>query len=433
MLSHLLASASTQGNDRVMQVPQDVDTFIADALSRHLVRALDRAFPLERDTSAMEQGRALALLVLRDLADERKLRNKGLPESALKSALGDGAEEVLGRLSDSDTRLIVREPRSFDGVDSYALAHDCLVEVVTRAVEVNGTLGNFKFDQRVVELRRFVGMRADLYERANDQAALELDDEQYDLIERHQQALVTDESRKKWWNECCLLRTDLPYAIGWRGIPALRVNAVKRVLSQHSDRRFRDDVWWLPRDTHLGFVEVPGGQFQMGSGDNDSEAWSEEHRRHHVDVSSFFIARWAVTVAQFRAFVEDTADNEGFSMQEALLAKGFSEPMTMVSWHDAQKYCQWLTKKLAMSRDTPSSLAERLRTNDGRWRVALPTESEWEKAARGADGATGVSADARDPTRALPVRRGPQRHRQPGLAADRRAPPGKCARADLHA
>jgi formylglycine-generating enzyme required for sulfatase activity len=148
------------------------------------------------------------------------------------------------------------------------------------------------------------------------------------------------------------------------------------------DPRFRADAWYLPDEPLLGFVEIPAGAFRMGSdGRRDPEALDEEKPQHEVRLPRYFIARYPVTVAQFRAFVEDT----GSQAEDEISLQGLPHhPVVDLTWYRALDNCAWLTKRLRTWPGTPEPLAALLR-KDG-WRVLLPSETEWEKAARGSDG-----------------------------------------------
>src|SRR3954452_8020104 len=94
-------------------------------------------------------------------------------------------------------------------------------------------------------------------------------------------------------------------------------------------------------------VAIPGGRVLMGQDDGRDE----ERPAHFVTVAPFRIARYQVTNADFATF-------RPFAFDKPAL------PVTSVSWFDAMEYCAWLT---------------------GQWGipVRLPTEAEWEFAARG--------------------------------------------------
>jgi formylglycine-generating enzyme required for sulfatase activity len=142
------------------------------------------------------------------------------------------------------------------------------------------------------------------------------------------------------------------------------------------DPRFHGkDVWYLPNDEKLGFIEIPAGAFIMGS--TPYEGSSSERPQHEVSLPCYFIARYPVTVAQFRAFVDDSKyawRHKDFPQGEG------NSPVVAVSWYDALAYCEWLTEKLQV---TSWPLATLLREG---WCITLPGEAEWEKAARGTDG-----------------------------------------------
>jgi formylglycine-generating enzyme required for sulfatase activity len=147
--------------------------------------------------------------------------------------------------------------------------------------------------------------------------------------------------------------------------------------------RFRTDMWSLPDEPLLGFVEIPAGQFTMGSDTRqDPNAEDAELPQHKVDLPRYYIGRYEVTVAQFRAFVQASGYRE--HPAEALDRQA-DLPVVNVRWHNAVAYATWLDKSLNESRATPVGVRSILSTAGQPCRVTLPSEAEWEKAARGID------------------------------------------------
>ena len=115
----------------------------------------------------------------------------------------------------------------------------------------------------------------------------------------------------------------------------------------------------LQTATYPEMVTVEGGTFTMG--DEHGEGAANEQPTHQVTLKSFKIAKTETTVAQWRAFCNAT----GRAMPEAP-SWGWinSHPIVNVSWDDAVAYTDWLSEKM-----------------DADYR--LPTEAEWEYAAKG--------------------------------------------------
>ena len=178
-------------------------------------------------------------------------------------------------------------------------------------------------------------------------------------------------------------------------LPArLRVEAGD-VLAAIGDPRFRSCAeWCLPADDMLGFVEIPAGPFLMGSDKaRDEDPFSRELPQHQVTLPDFLMARFPVTVGQFRCFVHAT----GIKLWDAFgLRKSATRPMTTVRLDEAVAYCAWLDRELRSWPGLPAKLKAAL---DG-GEVTLPSEAEWEKAARGAGGRIYPWGDDWNPERA---------------------------------
>jgi len=132
------------------------------------------------------------------------------------------------------------------------------------------------------------------------------------------------------------------------------LNALSRLESGQGAGPTR---FWKPPYGEPEWVTIPAGEFWMGSERYDDEK--------PVYVAEFQMAKVPVTNAQYALYLKDTNEPapEDWSGQQPPKGKE-NHPVVNVSWRDAQAYCVWLSKKI-------QKLAR------------LPTEAEWEKAARG--------------------------------------------------
>ena len=130
-------------------------------------------------------------------------------------------------------------------------------------------------------------------------------------------------------------------------------------------------------------IAIPAGSFAMGSDEGDPE----DSPAHEVDVPAFEIDKFEVTNADYAAFAEVTgyqtyAERQGLRSWRDEWGMGEdNHPVVIVTWDDAQAYCEWLGKR-------------------------LPTEAEWEKAARGTDGRAFPWGNEWDPNKANGKERG---------------------------
>ena len=185
------------------------------------------------------------------------------------------------------------------------------------------------------------------------------------------------------------LRKRLAELIAQGALAPVERAAAGNVLAKLADPRFRADAWFLPDDGMFGFKEIPEGSFTMGTEEKDipdlmkrfggEEGWYQrETPQHKTTVRMFYLSLYPVTVAQFKLFVEQS----GYEPEDKDCLKGLlNHPVVYVTWRDAIAYCGWLTGELRGREGIPGPIKKSL-SQDG-WAVRLPTEAEWEKAARG--------------------------------------------------
>jgi formylglycine-generating enzyme required for sulfatase activity len=136
-----------------------------------------------------------------------------------------------------------------------------------------------------------------------------------------------------------------------------------------------------------GMVLIPAGEFIMGSDKVDTEGkgaefgtvkpwYLDEHPQHKVFLPGYFMDKYEVTLAAYKSFVDATGSRAPENWTSGKVPAGRDNyPVTFVNWYDAERYCRWAGKR-------------------------LPSEAEWEKAARGTDGRDYPWGNEFDPAKA---------------------------------
>lgn len=132
-------------------------------------------------------------------------------------------------------------------------------------------------------------------------------------------------------------------------------------VTQHQKQAkfYRED---LGGGIDLEMVSIPGGKFRMGALDSEKVASNSERPQHPVTIQSFFISKYQVTQAQWRA-VARLSPVKHILADNPAKAVGAEHPVENISWEDAIEFCA------------------RLSIKTGRY-YQLPTEAQWEYACR---------------------------------------------------
>ena len=137
-------------------------------------------------------------------------------------------------------------------------------------------------------------------------------------------------------------------------LPLTKKYPISYPLAANENIKIREDI---PTNTG-SMVLIPGGEFIMGS----NERWDDEAPEYIESVEKFYIDAYEVTNAEYEKFTYDTKREVPYHWSNGKVPKNKkNHPVIYVNWYDAEEYCKWEGKR-------------------------LPTEQEWEKAARGESG-----------------------------------------------
>ena len=152
-----------------------------------------------------------------------------------------------------------------------------------------------------------------------------------------------------------------------------------REVKQREDLKEKERIAELERLSKKELLEkanmvfVQGGTFQMGSNENDNEK-----PIHSVTVNDFYIGKYEVTQKEWKEIMGNNPSNW----------KGDNLPVEKVNWYDAVKFCNKKSDKEGLSR-CYSGIRTNIKCNFNTNGYRLPTEAEWEYAARGGNKSKG--------------------------------------------
>lgn len=138
-------------------------------------------------------------------------------------------------------------------------------------------------------------------------------------------------------------------------------------------------------------VKIPSGKFLIGSTkeqfiyakkSHEQEWVMSEQPQFELELPEYMIGKYPITNREYQAFIKKTNHTppSGWQSDQYPFEKG-DHPVVNVSWNDADTYCKWLSEVTGKN-------------------YHLPTEAEWEKAARGVDGRIWPWGDEFDPSKA---------------------------------
>ena len=132
----------------------------------------------------------------------------------------------------------------------------------------------------------------------------------------------------------------------------------------------------------LGFIKIQGGKFIMSYSINETKTEKINYQQVSYELKPFYLSKYPVTVAQYKVYLKETGKTELESFYQ--YNRFGNHPVAYVNRNEAIDYCNWLTDQFRKSNNLPQAFQEIFHTNN--YTIRLPSEVEWEKAARGEEG-----------------------------------------------
>lgn len=135
----------------------------------------------------------------------------------------------------------------------------------------------------------------------------------------------------------------------------------------------------------LEMVKVEGGTFMMGSKDDNHIAENDEQKQHEVKLNSFEINKLEVTVWEWKDYCKKTKKKMPIT---PTWGWNDNSPITNITWFDAIEYCNWLSKVEGL-KQVYIAVGPNVKCDFTANGYRLPTEAEWEFAAKGGNKSKG--------------------------------------------
>jgi formylglycine-generating enzyme required for sulfatase activity len=284
-------------------------------------------------------------------------------------------KKLISQTTETDTSKVTQEVKTEESQETSESTDDEVFQKIEKYIQSANTLREIENDYNGA---------LDLFKKA-----LELGPERPDLhwfiggvywkLDNHKKALEHLEKSRNLMPQVPEELNEVDDFIGkvatYLNVSEKRTLATKRI----NDRRaIMEEALKDFKDKWEEMVLVPAGEFLMGS--SEDEFIEVERPQHTVNLDAYYIDKYEVTNAQyweFLVYMEKTGDHSKCSPSEPLSKnhlpgnpyRGYEYkyynfpdyPVTRIDWYDAYAYAAWAGKR-------------------------LPTEAEWEKAARGTDG-----------------------------------------------